>query len=195
MFGAYVKKDCRWSWAGKDRKFWMKIWWNSDLGIRVVALASTTNMETAKMFSRISPHLRPIQRTLTCFVMGSVNVRLTSCLTGLDSATQVNMLLIVHKQSRRVQSKQTGGQMYSDASPCSLANPSNISASKIMASLLASHPKTTNEKTGQNRFRLGTMQIFLGAIQWEFSPYNHGFNSSSDNVVIFMYNLFGKVPP
>ena len=55
--------------------------------------------------------------------------------------------------------------MYSDASPCSLANPSNISASKIMASLFASHPKTTNEKTGQNRFRLGTMQIFLGAIQ------------------------------
>ena len=39
------------------------------------------------------------QKTLTYFVRGSITARLTSCLTGLDSTNQANMLLIQHKQS------------------------------------------------------------------------------------------------
>ena len=39
------------------------------------------------------------QGTLTYFVRGRITVRLTSCLTGLDSTKQVNMLLIQHKRS------------------------------------------------------------------------------------------------
>ena len=40
-----------------------------------------------------------VSRTLTYFVKGSITVSLTSCLTGLDSTKQVNMLLIQHQQS------------------------------------------------------------------------------------------------
>ena len=40
-----------------------------------------------------------MQRTLAYFVRGSITVWLTSCLTGLDLAKQVNLLLIKHKQS------------------------------------------------------------------------------------------------
>ena len=45
------------------------------------------------------------QRTLTYSVRGSVTVRPTSCLTGLGSTKQVNMLLIQHKQSSQIQTK------------------------------------------------------------------------------------------
>ena len=42
---------------------------------------------------------------------------LTSCLIGLDSTKQVNMLLIQRKQSSWIQTKQTGGHLHSDISP------------------------------------------------------------------------------
>ena len=35
------------------------------------------------------------QRTLAYFLRGSITVQLTSCLTGLDSTKQVNMLLSI----------------------------------------------------------------------------------------------------
>ena len=47
----------------------------------------------------------------------SITVWLTSCLTGLDMAEQVNLLLIKHEQSSWIQTSQTGGQPYSDTSP------------------------------------------------------------------------------
>ena len=46
-----------------------------------------------------------MQRTLTYFIRGNITVQLTSCLTGLDSTKQVNMLLIQHKQSSWFQTK------------------------------------------------------------------------------------------
>jgi len=42
--------------------------------------------------------LKP-QRTLTYFVRGGITVRVTSCLTGLDSTKLVNLYLIQQKQS------------------------------------------------------------------------------------------------
>ena len=51
------------------------------------------------------------------FVNGwSFTVWLTSCLTRLDLAEQVNLLLIKHKESSWIQTGQTGGQTYSDTS-------------------------------------------------------------------------------
>ena len=49
--------------------------------------------------------LRPLinQRTLT--IGGSITVRLTSCLTGVDWTKQVKVMLIQHKQSSRTQTK------------------------------------------------------------------------------------------
>ena len=38
------------------------------------------------------------RRTLTYLVRGSITLRLTSCLAGLDSAKEVNLLFIEHKQ-------------------------------------------------------------------------------------------------
>ena len=72
-----------------------------------------------------------LQRTLAYFLRGSITVQLTSCLTGLDSTKQVDILLIQHKRSSWIQTKQTGGQQYSDTSSykvseCSLTAPSNI---------------------------------------------------------------------
>ena len=40
-----------------------------------------------------------IERTLIYFVRGGITVRLTSCLTALDSTKLVNIYLIQHKQS------------------------------------------------------------------------------------------------
>ena len=42
--------------------------------------------------------VRNREHSLT-FVRGSINVQLTSCLTGLDSTKQVNMFLIQHQQN------------------------------------------------------------------------------------------------
>ena len=53
----------------------------------------------------------------THFLMGSITVRLTSCLTGLDSTKLVNLYLIQHKQSSWILTGQTVGQPYSDTSP------------------------------------------------------------------------------
>ena len=58
----------------------------------------------------------------------SLTERLTFCLTGLDSAKQLHMLLIKHKQSTCIQTSQTGGLLYSDTHPfkvceCSLHCP------------------------------------------------------------------------
>ena len=62
--------------------------------------------------------MSPRQRTLTNFVRGrSITVRMTSCLTGLDSTKLLNFYLIQHKQSSRILNSQTGGHPYSDASP------------------------------------------------------------------------------
>ena len=58
-----------------------------------------------------------VQRTLTYFIRGTITVWLTTCLTGLDLAKQVNMLLIKHKQSNWIKTSQIGGLMYSDTSP------------------------------------------------------------------------------
>ena len=64
-------------------------------------------------------------RTLHLLCKGKcITVRLTSCLTGLDLAEQVNLLLIKSKQSSWIQTSQKGGQLYIDTSPyseCSLA--------------------------------------------------------------------------
>ena len=57
------------------------------------------------------------KRTFTYFVRGRITVRLTSCLTGLDLAEQLNMLLMKYKQGSWIQIRQTGGQPYSDTSP------------------------------------------------------------------------------
>ena len=45
------------------------------------------------------------QRTLTYFVRGCITVWLTSCLTGLDLTKQVNLFLIKHKQSSKIQTQ------------------------------------------------------------------------------------------
>ena len=57
------------------------------------------------------------QRTLTYFVRGSITVQLISCLTGLDLAEQVNLLLIQHKLIIWIQTSQAGGQLYCDTFP------------------------------------------------------------------------------
>ena len=80
------------------------------------------------------------QRTLTYFIRGSITVRLTSCLTGLDLAEQVNLLLIKHKQSSWIQTSQTGGQLYSDTSPHRLIHWA-IGAPKILVLKLPIHFK------------------------------------------------------
>ena len=46
-----------------------------------------------------------------------ITVRRTHCLTGMDLAEHVNMLLIKNEQSSLIQTSQTGGQPYSDTSP------------------------------------------------------------------------------
>ena len=61
------------------------------------------------------------QRTLIYLVRGSITVRLTSCLTGLDSIKLVNLYLIQHKKSIWILTGQTGGQTYSDTSPYELS--------------------------------------------------------------------------
>ena len=57
------------------------------------------------------------KRKLTYFLLGSITVQLTSCLTGLDSTKRVNLLLILTLQSYRIQTSQTGCKPYSDTSP------------------------------------------------------------------------------
>ena len=57
------------------------------------------------------------QRTLIYFVRGSITVQLTSCLTGLDLAKQVNLLIVWIQQSSWIQTNQTGSQPYTDTSP------------------------------------------------------------------------------
>ena len=60
---------------------------------------------------------RCTQRKVTYFIRRRITVWLTTCLTGLDLAKQVNMLLIKHKQSNWIKTSQIGGLMYSDTSP------------------------------------------------------------------------------
>ena len=57
--------------------------------------AIITLSDANKVFN-ISGILR--QRALTYFVRGSIAVRLTSCLTGLDLTKLVNLYLVQHKQ-------------------------------------------------------------------------------------------------
>ena len=57
------------------------------------------------------------QWRLAYFITGSITVLLASCLTGLDLIKLVNLCLIQHKQSSWILTSQTGGQLYSDASP------------------------------------------------------------------------------
>ena len=54
-------------------------------------------------------------RTLTYFIRGSITVRLTSCLNGLNSAA----LVMFNQQLIYLfgQATQTGGQLYSETSP------------------------------------------------------------------------------
>ena len=68
-------------------------------------------------FYRLLLHKDMEQRTLTCLVKGMITVWLTSCLTGLDSTKQVNILLIQYKQSRWIGTKQPGSHLYSDTFP------------------------------------------------------------------------------
>ena len=58
------------------------------------------------------------QRTLTYFIRGSLNVRLTSCLTDLDSAEKVHLFLIKHKESCWFQISQIRGPYLKNASRC-----------------------------------------------------------------------------
>ena len=68
------------------------------------------------------------QRTLTYYIRGNITIRLTSCLTGFDSAV---LLKRNYKQIclfGQILTGQTGGQLYSDISPykvseCSLLRP------------------------------------------------------------------------
>ena len=55
------------------------------------------------------------QRALNYLVRENITVRLTSCLTDLDLAERVNLLLMKHKQFKLP--RQTGGQPYSDSFP------------------------------------------------------------------------------
>jgi hypothetical protein len=50
---------------------------------------------------------------------GSITVPLTSCLTGLESAVTTDNFCF-YVQNRLIQTSQTGGQQYSDASPFSI---------------------------------------------------------------------------
>ena len=63
------------------------------------------------------------------FIKGSITVRLTSCLTGEDSAALLVVNQIKIYKFGQISTSQTGGQPYSDTSPyevseCSLAWPS-----------------------------------------------------------------------
>ncbi len=51
---------------------------------------------------------------------GSITVPLTSCFTGLDSAIWQLTFFCFYLQNRLIQTSQTGGQQYSDASPFSI---------------------------------------------------------------------------
>jgi hypothetical protein len=50
----------------------------------------------------------------------SITVRLTSCLTGLESAAWQLTIFCFYLQNRLIQTNQTGGQWYSDTSPFSI---------------------------------------------------------------------------
>ena len=56
-------------------------------------------VSVGKVRECVSVSMRVKQRTITYFVRGSMNVQLTSCLTFLDLAEQVNQCLIQRKQS------------------------------------------------------------------------------------------------
>ena len=51
------------------------------------------------------------QRILTDFVRGNITEQVTSCLTGLDSTNQVNLLLIQCNQSSWFLTSEAGGQL------------------------------------------------------------------------------------
>ena len=73
---------------------------------------------------------RNTQRTLTYVVRGNIIVRLTSCLTGLESAVLLNWNYKQMCLFGQILTGQTGGQAYSNISPyevseCSLFQPSN----------------------------------------------------------------------
>ena len=57
------------------------------------------------------------QRTLTYFIRGNITVRLTSCLTGLDSAVLLNWNYEQICLFGHILTGQTEGQPYSDISP------------------------------------------------------------------------------
>ena len=60
---------------------------------------------------------RTSQRTLTYFIRGSITGRLTSCLTGQDSAALLMLNQIEIYKFGRIQASQTGGQPSSNLSP------------------------------------------------------------------------------
>jgi hypothetical protein len=51
---------------------------------------------------------------------GSITIPLTSCLTGLESALWQLTFFCFYLPKRPIQTSQTGGQWYSDTSPCSI---------------------------------------------------------------------------
>ena len=82
----------------------------------------TWDVSTSDLARQVHPGKAPVQclnqRTLTYFVRGNITVWLTSCLTGLASTKLVNLNRIQHKQNSKILPSQTGGQPYSDTSPC-----------------------------------------------------------------------------
>ena len=85
----------------------------------------TWDVSTSDLARQVHPGKAPVQclnqRTLTYFVRGNITVWLTSCLTGLASTKLVNLNRIQHKQNSKILTSQTGGQPYSDTSPCKVS--------------------------------------------------------------------------
>ena len=69
------------------------------------------------------------QRTLNYFGRGSTALRLTSCLTGWDSAACLFKLDTFLHKFGQIQTSQTGGQLYSDTSPYKVSECSLIEMS------------------------------------------------------------------
>ena len=106
------------------------------------------------------------QRTLTDFIRGSITVRLTSCLTGLDLARRVNMLWIKHKLSSWILTSITGGQLYRDTSPYEVPVNLDFSRCKNVLTLWHDHFKLLGRTFGFNH----------SLFKWQTKPCNMPWN-------------------
>ena len=126
----FLTPGCGWSWLNpwwswQCRRLDRGLWWTRR-GPRPWGWSSSTNVTAEKHF--LENDIYKICQLGEHFERGSITVWLTSCLTDLDLAKHVNLLLIKQKQSSWIQTSQTEGQLYNDASPykvseCSLDGP------------------------------------------------------------------------